>query len=339
MHLSLEIFLAVLSGITLSLMLGNPIISILKKIHNKGQPIRISSIESQIKKQGTTTMGALIILIPFTILSLIFIDNFLSYSGVILFTTLSFAIIGYLDDYGKITKQKSVGISAKKKLFLSLITSSISLLWIAKISNFNTYVLIPLINYNFDLGYLYWPFALFIIVGSTNAVNLTDGLDSLATLITISVLTSLLIIACTICNLPSSDALQEIPKIISLIIGTCIGFLWFNSYPARIFMGDMGSLALGAFLATTSIILKCELFFAISSIIFIIETLSVIFQVSIRKFTRKFCTKEIRIFHIAPIHHHFEYLNIHEVTITTRLLIISVIAQIISVYLFKMSVL
>ena len=336
------LYISFLISLIFVLLIGNPLIKLLKSLNKGGQPIRVDSLKSHVDKSGTTTMGGMIILITVIILSLITIPkNTPLY--IILFTTISFAIIGFLDDWKKLSQRNNKGISGKIKTLFAIISSGVSLYAIQKyIPNFSTEINIPFLHNNIDLGIMYWPFAMFTIIGSANAINLTDGLDSLATTSIITVSAALLISICFQNNTTLPPFITFIPHdlinthyelsiLLSIIMGSCVGFLWFNAYPARIFMGDVGSLSLGATLAIISIIIKKELFFAIASFVFVIETISVIIQISFVKITRKFCNEVKKPFLMSPIHHHFEKLGYHEVTIVIRFLIISIIAGIVAI--------
>ena len=233
------------------------------------------------------------------------------YIWINLFVLLSFAVLGFLDDYKKIAKNNHIGVSPKTKLFFQLLISMIAALLTNYYfdSAFSTSISIPFVkNYLLELSYLYLPFAMLVITGSSNAVNLTDGLDGLASgTITIATLAFGIIAYIAASNFPSSSHIiftplsAEITILCSAIIGSCLGFLWFNANPAEIFMGDTSSLALGATLGIISIMTKQELLLVIIGGIFVIETLSVIIQVYYFK-----KTGGKRVFLMTPIHHHFE---------------------------------
>lgn len=295
----------------LSVILTYQIIPILRNLQKVGQPIRTLGPESHFLKAGTPTMGGTIIIFSIFLSTIIFANLGNPYIWISLFVLLSFAVLGFLDDYKKIAKNNHIGVSPKTKLFFQLLVSMIAVL----LTNYyfdsalSTSISIPFVkNYLLELSYLYLPFAMLVITGSSNAVNLTDGLDGLASgTIAIATLAFAIIAYITASHFPSLNHLiftplsAEITVLCSAIVGSCLGFLWFNANPAEIFMGDTSSLALGATLGIISIMTKQELLLVIIGGIFVIETLSVIIQVYYFK-----KTGGKRVFLMTPIHHHFE---------------------------------
>jgi len=289
------VYVSALLSMLLTLLAGVPYLDYLKK-HLYGQFIREDGPASHIKKTGTPTMGGLMIVIPAifgAILSLI-MDQRTSIESLIVLVAFSlFTFIGFKDDIAKITKHQNKGLTARGKLLLQILIASIPALYMTYTGERT----VSLFGFaNLDLGVFYPFFAIFIIVGFSNAVNLTDGLDGLASgtvAFALTVITAIFMLM----------GRHDMAIISAAIAGSCIGFLYYNRYPAKIFMGDTGSLALGGVLGTLAVIGKFELWLLIIGGIFVIETLSVILQVISFKTTGK------RIFKMSPIHHHFELLG------------------------------
>lgn len=320
---------ALFTSLTIGLIIGLPVIHWLKKICPQGQPIRKLGPASHLQnKQKTPTMGGIIILLPAIISSIVWNDLHSRYLWLTIFSLLSFAVIGGIDDYIKLRYRNSKGISVKVKLLLQAsIASIITLLLSATSTKFYTLHL-PFYAY-INLGYLYIPLAIFIIIGSSNAVNLTDGLDGLAGLLLLVAFLSLSLSGYLANNsiVVSNDTCTVI-VVCSAIIGGILAFLWFNAHPAQVFMGDMGSLALGATLGSIAIMIKQEFVFAVIAMVFVLEALSVIIQVYYFKLT-----KGKRVFLMAPLHHHFEKKGWHENKIVLRFWIIGLIFAIIGLLL------
>lgn len=296
-------------GVVISLCAGYPYIRFLKRVQSAGQPIRDDGPKHHMSKAGTTTMGGALIILP-VILSIFFAPSLWSGAGLgVLIVFLGYAAIGAVDDFKKVTKRNSYGgMTPRQKLVSQILIAfvgwAIVQFYIPDTQQFTVYL--PLIDVQLNLWYAYIPFALFVVVGASNAVNLTDGLDGLVTVPVIITLGFFLLLMLWIqpsfmVKLPL-DEMNNLASLIVLIIGACLGFLYFNLYPAKIFMGDVGSLALGGLLGILSIVLKAEVFLAIAGLVFVIETLSVIIQVI---YFRR--TGGKRFFKMAPIHHHFEY--------------------------------
>lgn len=276
-----------------------------------GQYERDDGVKSHLKKAGTPTMGGLIILVSMTISSLVFIKGNLD-GFVVLLVTLGFGIVGFCDDYIKVVKKRSLGLRPMQKIIAQLLITGLFAVYILNFSNIGIEIYIPFGNgATIDLGPLYTPFLIFVIIGTVNSVNLTDGLDGLASGVTVIVSVFFCIAAWVVGNgtLPIAGA----------AIGSLMGFLLFNSYPARIFMGDTGSLALGGFISAIAFILKMPIFLALVGIIYVIEALSDIIQVVYFKRTGK------RVFKMAPIHHHFELSGWSETKIVTLFYIVTAI--------------
>ena len=299
-----------------------------KKITN---PIRSDGPEDHlIKKIGTPTMGGVLILIGLFGGVFLWSDLFNPYNWLLIFITFSFGILGAFDDYKKIKNNNSTGISSKLKLIIQIIISLISLIILYKFieSDLTNNLYFPFFkNLVINLGWFFIPFYLFVIVGSSNAVNLTDGLDGLATVPVILVAGCFAFISYVTGNIifaeylliPYIEGVGEVAVFCGAIIGASIGFLWFNAPPAKIFMGDTGSLALGGSLGAIGVVTKHEIVLAITGGLFVLEAISVIVQVISFKLTGK------RIFMMAPIHHHFEKKGWPEFTVVIRFWIISLI--------------
>ena len=333
---------AFFTALFISFAFGSTIINFLKSKQKHGQPIRSDGPQSHLlKKQGTPTMGGIMIIFA-TIISLLLWANLQNqYVWLVFFITISFGFIGAIDDYLKLTKRNSKGISGKKKLILQFIFALIAIIWLQNITaqNINQTLFFPIFkDLIFNLGWFYIPFALIVIIGASNAVNLTDGLDGLATIPIVMVAGSFALISYLVGNilytqylhLPYIEGAGELTIICSGVVGALLGFLWFNAPPAKVFMGDTGSLSLGAFIGTVSLITKNEINLAIIGGIFVMETISVIMQVYSFKLTGK------RIFKMAPIHHHFEQKGWAESTIVIRFWIISIILAIIGLATLKL---
>jgi phospho-N-acetylmuramoyl-pentapeptide-transferase len=304
-----------------------------------GQSIREDGPQSHLKKAGTPTLGGVFI-IGSVLLSLFFTGNFHSSPFVYaLIVMSSYFVLGWLDDYLKIIKKNSKGVSAKAKLVWQFLTAGIISFLMVKYSVIDTNLYIPFFKGPvIDLGWFYVVFASFVIVGSSNAVNLTDGLDGLVTgpVITSSATLGLLAYVAghmEIANylfIPYIENVGELVVLAAAIVGASVGFLWYNSYPAQIFMGDVGSLSLGGVLGTIAVITKNEILFVIIGGIFVMEAISVILQVGSFKIRKK------RIFKMAPIHHHFELLGWPEPKVIVRFWIISIVLSILALATLKL---
>lgn len=278
-----------------------------------GQNIRDDGPQSHFVKAGTPTMGGITILISLIISALFFIKQ--NYDCIIvLFVTIGYGIIGFIDDYIKVVKKRSLGLRAYQKIIGQLFITTIFLIYIYKYSNIGTDIYIPFTDgKTIELGFLFIPFFFFVMVGTVNSVNLTDGLDGLASGVTVIVTLFFLF--------NSWAAGSGLLPIVGSATGSLLGFLLFNTYPAKVFMGDTGSLALGGFVASVAILLKMPLLLVIVGVIYVLESLSVILQVSYFK-----ATKGKRLFKMAPLHHHFEQCGLEEVKVVSIFYIISAIA-------------
>ena len=333
--------LAVITSMIIVFIIGERFINFFstKKITN---PIRLDGPEEHlIKKIGTPTMGGVLILIGLFAGVFLWSDLFNPYNWLLIFITFSFGTLGAFDDYKKIKKKNSSGISSKLKFLIQIIISLISLIILYQFigSELTNNLYFPFFkNLVINLGWFFIPFYLFVIVGSSNAVNLTDGLDGLATVPVILVAGCFAFISYVSGNIifaeylliPYIEGVGEVAVFCGAIIGASIGFLWFNAPPAKIFMGDTGSLALGGSLGAVGVVTKHELVLAITGGLFVLEAVSVIVQVISFKLTGK------RIFMMAPIHHHFEKKGWAESTVVVRFWIISLILAMIGLATLKL---
>jgi len=295
------------------------------------------------KKKNVPTMGGLLILTALTTAVLLWNNIFNFYVLLALFTILGFGALGFADDYIKAKLKKPEGLSEKVKFITQLILATVVAVLLYK-EGFSTELYFPVFkNLHFDLGLLFIPWAVFIIVGSSNAVNITDGLDGLAIGPVITTSFVLMIFSYVAgnyklahyLNLPYIKGAGELTIVCAAVIGASLAFLWFNAYPAEVFMGDVGSLSLGALLGTVALLIKEEFILAIAGIVFVVETLSVIAQRYYFKYTKKKYGEGKRIFKMAPLHHHFEKLGWEEPKITVRFWIISIIFALIALSFLK----
>ena len=340
-YLTFRTGLAMFTSMAIVLIVGTPFINffsarkILDPIRNDGPTEHI------IKKIGTPTMGGLLILLGLFSGILLWGDLSNNYIWFLLFIVTSFGMLGAYDDYQKIKFKNSSGISFRVKIISQILIATIGILMLSHFSQNEelTNLYFPFFkNLIINLGWFFLPFSVFIIVGSSNAVNLTDGLDGLATVPVILVAACFAFISYVTGNLVFSGYLQiiyiqgmgEVSVFCGSIIGACLGFLWFNAPPAKIFMGDTGSLALGGSLGAIGIITKHEIVLAITGGLFVLEAVSVIVQVISFKLTGK------RVFRMAPIHHHFEKKGWAESTVVIRFWIISIILAMIGLATLKL---
>lgn len=317
---------AIATSLFIGMLIGPRFINMLRMKQGRGQPIRSDGPQTHLTKVGTPTMGGLMILISLTISLILWMrpDSILVWSC--LFVTLGFGAIGFLDDYDKVRKASHKGVSGKVRLLVECIVAAFAS-WMI-LSQIGTELYIPFVSsISIDLGIIYLFFAMFVIVGSGNAVNLTDGLDGLATMPVVVASATFLIIVYLAGNsiyadylgIPFVEGAGELAIFCAAIIGSCLAFLWFNAPPATIFMGDTGSLALGGALGAIAVSVHHEIVLAIVGGLFVLEAASVIIQVFFFKRTGK------RVFRMAPIHHHFEQLGWPETTVVIRFWIISLV--------------
>lgn len=330
---------ALLTSLFIYLIFGKTFIKFIKS--RFVQPIRSEGPQTHLKKQGTPTMGGILLVFAVLVSSLLWCNLKNGYVWLILFTMFSFGIIGFIDDYFKVVRGNAYrGLNAKIKLFLQfLISAAVCYGTYTLMPNeFKTSLTLPFFkNILWDIGILYFIFVPVVIIGTSNAVNLTDGIDGLAGMTIISSFIVFLLVAYLIGRadfslylfLPYVPGAGEITVLIGALIGAVLGFLWFNAHPAKIFMGDVGSLAIGSALGLIGVITKSEFLLFICGGVFVVEALSVIIQI----FSRRFFGKKV--FKMAPIHHHFELKGWSEQTVVMRFWIISIILALIALSSLK----
>lgn len=318
MKIANEIYIPMLCSFFLAYLLGKILIPVLHRM-KYGQNIREEGPKSHMKKQGTPTMGGLIFIISTAIVtilySLFFVKTFNNYAMFALVIFLLFGFVGFLDDFIKIKRKNNLGLRAYQKMALLILITLFIYFFFKDIRGTSLYI--PILNININLSYMYLPFLFIYFTGTTNAVNLTDGLDGLATSVTIIVLLFLFLISFMFGQI-------EVAIFSFILVGSLVAFLIFNINPAQIFMGDTGSLALGGAVAAIAFLLKVEFVLIIVGIVYVIEALSVIIQVFVYKLTKK------RVFKMAPIHHHFEHLGWSENKIVCVFGAVTLIACVIS---------
>lgn len=342
---------AAVTALIIAFWIGPKIIALMKR-KQIGEAAKLEAPKTHLSKAGTPTMGGLIVLTSIVVPALLWADLKNTYILLILFVTVALGAVGFLDDYLKVIKKKPQGLIGRYKLVGQIIVGCVvgaviyffpqwidPELWRLKSST-----TVPFIKYlEFDFGVFYIPMVVFVITATSNAVNLTDGLDGLAIgIVGIVSLTMAIItyisghaIWSQYLTIPYLRGTGELAIYCSAIVGASLGFLWFNSYPAQIFMGDTGSLALGGVLGALCVLVKKELLLPILGGVFLMETLSVIIQRTYFKYTKKKYGEGRRVFKMAPIHHHFELLGWPEPKIVTRFYIIAIILMILSLATFK----
>ena len=325
---------ALLTALAIGLMIGPRFIKMLRVRQGKGQPIREDGPQSHLSKRGTPTMGGLMIVIALTISLLLWMDVQSRFIYACLTVTLGFGLIGFLDDYDKVTKYAHKGVSARVRLLAEFVVAGIATAIV--VTDTNLYV--PVFsNLYIPMGPAYYLFAAFVIVGAGNAVNLTDGLDGLATMPVIIAAGTFAIIAylagradyAAYLGIPHVPRAGELAIYCAAVMGAGLAFLWFNAPPAAVFMGDTGSLALGGTLGVIAVSIHHEIVLAIVGGLFVMEAVSVIIQVAVYKRTGK------RVFLMAPIHHHFEQLGWKESTVVIRFWIVSIVLALLGLATLK----
>ena len=339
-YLTLRAILGVLTALLICFLVGPEMIRRLSR-YQIGQTVRDDGPESHLTKAGTPTMGGALILVAIAVSTLLWSDLGNRYVWMVLTVTLLFGLIGWVDDYRKLVLRDSRGLPARwKYLWQSVVgLAAAVVLLVTAAGPHETQLIVPFFKtVAIDLGWLFVPLAYFVIVGSSNAVNLTDGLDGLAILPTVMVAGALGIFVYVTGHVKFADYLQ-IPYIIGVgevvvfcgaIVGAGLGFLWFNAYPAQVFMGDVGALALGAALGIVAVVVRQELVLFIMGGVFVVETVSVILQVASFKLTGR------RIFRMAPLHHHFELKGWPEPRVIVRFWIITVILVLVGLATLKL---
>ncbi len=337
-YITFRTIYATITALVIAFILGPWLIDKLSSLQI-GQTIRKVGPESHFKKEGTPTMGGTLILLAIVLPTLLWADLRNIYVWITLLVTVGFGVVGFVDDYRKVKYKNSDGLSARYKMVWLMLISLIAGLALYYYPPFETTLVFPFFKgVRPDLGIFYIPFAMLVIVGSGNAVNLTDGLDGLAIGPMIIASGTYLLFAYLAGNARLSEYLQissvqgagELAVLCGAMVGAGLGFLWFNTYPAQVFMGDVGSLSLGGALGTIAVITKQEMVLVIVGGIFVVEALSVIFQVTSFRLYGK------RIFRMAPIHHHFELKGWPEPKIIVRFWIISIILALVALSTLKL---
>ena len=326
-----------MTALIIGLVIGPRFIAMLRIRQGKGQPIREDGPQTHLAKRGTPTMGGLMILISLSLSVLIWMDLSNPFIWACLAVTLGFGLIGFLDDYDKVSKASHKGVSGKVRLLLEFAIAGVASFIV--VNEVNTFLYVPFFNdIGIELGVFYYAFAAFVIVGAGNAVNLTDGLDGLATMPVIIAAGTFALIAYLVGRVDYSDYLGipyvegagELAIFCAAIMGAGLAFLWFNAPPAAVFMGDTGSLALGGALGAIAVATNHEVVLAIVGGLFVFEALSVIIQVLWFKRTGK------RVFRMAPIHHHFEQLGWSESKVVIRFWIVAIVLALMGLATLKL---
>jgi phospho-N-acetylmuramoyl-pentapeptide-transferase len=346
-YLTFRTGMALFTAQLVVILMGSRFIRWMQAKQGKGQPIRADGIERHIvEKAGTPTMGGVMILAGLIIGTLLWADLSNIYVWVVLFVTASYGVLGFTDDYAKVTKQTTAGVSSRVRLILEFAVALAAVAFLilygartAESPDLNTSLAFPIFkHFLLDLGWLYLVFGALVIVGAANAVNFTDGLDGLATVPVMIAAAAFGLIAYLVGNYLFANYLQlhfvpgvgEVAVFCGAIIGAGLGFLWYNAPPAKIFMGDTGSLALGGALGAVAVATKHEIVLAIVGGLFVLETLSVMIQVASFKLTGR------RVFRMAPIHHHFEKLGWSESTVVIRFWIVAVMLALLGLATLKL---
>ena len=340
-YITVRIALSVITSFIIVFLIGAPLIKIFARNQISGPIRQDGPIDHIIKKSGTPTMGGLIIILGIFLGTLLWADLKNVYILTVIFVSLSLGLLGFSDDLLKIKLENSRGLNSKWKFLGQLLIGSLAIFILVQYSDHQhlSNLYFPFFkNAVLYMGIFFIPFALFVIVGSSNAVNLTDGLDGLATVPVMLVALSFTLVSYLVGNIIFAEYLKipyiadvgELSIFCGAIFGSCLGFLWYNAPPAKIFMGDTGSLSLGGSLATVAIIVKHEIVLAIIGGLFVLETMSVIIQVLSFKLTGR------RVFRMAPIHHHFEKKGWPESTVVIRFLIIAIILALVGLATLKL---
>ena len=328
---------ALMTALFIGLVIGPRFINMLRVRQGKGQPIRADGPQTHLAKRGTPTMGGLMILVSLILSMLIWMDLSDPFVWACLAVTGGFGLIGFMDDYDKVKKRSSAGVSGRVRLLGEFAVAGVAS-WII-VSHTGTNLYVPILSYHYiPLGPFYYVFAAVVMVGFGNAVNLTDGLDGLATMPVVIAAGAFAIIAylagrsdfAHYLGIPHVPRAGELAILCAAIMGACLAFLWFNAPPAAVFMGDTGSLALGGALGAIAVASHHEIVLLIVGGLFVAETASVIIQVVVYKRTGK------RVFKMAPIHHHFEQLGWQESTVVIRFWIVSIVLALIGLSTLKL---
>ena len=337
-YLSFRMIYAAITAFLIAFVLAPPMIRQLQA-WGLGQKIRDEGPRRHQTKSGTPTMGGMLILLSVLLATFLWADVTNHYVWLVIFAIAGFGLVGFVDDYFKIKKGQSKGLTASQKLLGQVAVAAAIASFFYFSPAYSTELSVPFFkNFAPDLGFFYIPFAILVIIGCSNAVNLTDGLDGLAIGPVIIASMAYTVVAWAVGNKLVSDYLLipyiqgagELAVVTSSIVGSSLGFLWFNTYPASVFMGDVGSLPLGSALGTVAVVCKHELLLVLVGGVFVMEAISVIFQVASYKSRGK------RIFLMAPLHHHFEMKGWEEPKVVVRLWIIAIILALLSISTLKL---
>ncbi len=333
---------AALTALLISFILGPWLIDRMRRL-KAGQFIREEGPKSHLVKAGTPTMGGILINVAILIPTLLWADISNPYIWIVLFVTSAYGAIGFIDDYRKLVKKRNLGLTAKEKFSMQIGVALLAGLAIAYLpsihNNYSTALTFPFLkSFTLNLGFLYIPFIIVILVGASNAVNLTDGLDGLAIGSTLVAATTYTILTYAAGHARIADYLRiawvpqtgELAVFCGAMVGASLGFLWFNAHPAEIFMGDVGSLALGGAIGCLAVMIKQELLLVMVGGLFVVEALSVILQVASFKLTGR------RIFKMSPLHHHFELSGWKETKVVVRFWIIAIMFALLSLATLKL---
>ena len=332
---------AVVTALIVAFAFGPMMIAWLKQQQPGGQPIREDGPQGHFAKAGTPTMGGFLILIAIIVSTLLWADLRDGYVWAVLLVTIGFGAVGFVDDYMKLTRRHSRGLRGKSKLVIQFAVAIVATFWIMHLTRepVATGLALPFVkDFLIDLGWLFVPFAAVVMVGASNAVNLTDGLDGLAIVPVMIAAACFALIAYIVGNAVFAQYLLlfhipgtgELAVFCAALVGAGLGFLWYNAPPAMVFMGDTGSLSMGGALGAVSVVTKHELVLAIVGGLFVLETVSVIVQVASFKLTGK------RVFRMAPLHHHFEQKGWAEPTVVIRFWIIATVLALVGLATLKL---
>ncbi len=337
-YITFRTFGAGITAVLFCMLVGPAYIRLLQR-KQMGQSIRDDGPKSHLSKKGTPTMGGGLMLMAIAISTLVWGDLTNKYLWITLGTTFLYGVVGYIDDYRKVVQKNPKGLSARQKLLGQIVIAFAAGYLLFTFRDTPADLRFPFFkDLSIDMGWAFIPFAMLVIVGSSNAVNLTDGLDGLAVGPTITTATTFLILAYCAGHYKIAEYLQiphvpgagEVAVFLASVSAACLGFLWFNTYPAQVFMGDVGSLALGAALGVSAVITKNEILLAVCGGIFVLEAVSVMAQVASFKMTGK------RVFKMAPIHHHFELKGWAEPKVIVRFWIISILLALVTLSTLKL---
>ncbi|MDR3580529.1 MAG: phospho-N-acetylmuramoyl-pentapeptide-transferase [Oryzomonas sp.] len=337
-YLTFRTIYAMITALVVCFVLGPWIIRKLESLQAR-QVIRTDGPESHLQKQGTPTMGGVMILTAIVIPTLLWADLSNQYVWTALFITIGYGVIGFVDDYKKVVEKNTKGLSARQKMFWQVMLAGAVATFLFLKPGFSEELYFPFVkHFHPDLWLFFIPFAILVIVGASNAVNLTDGLDGLA-IGPVAINAATYMLFAYIAGHATLSAYLQVPRVpgagelavmCGAMVGAGLGFLWYNSYPAEVFMGDVGSLSLGGTLGIIAVLTKQEILLVIVGGVFVVEALSVIFQVGSYKYRGK------RIFRMAPIHHHFELKGVAEPKIIVRFWIITIILALVAISTLKM---